>query len=965
MYRALRVAWCILPAICCLPQGHTCAQELLLRHFTVKDGLASNIVYNAFQDSRGFIWFCTDQGISRFDGHAFENLTTSDGLPDNEVFALKEDRDRRIWVSSYNAKISFIYNGKVFNAANNALCRLREQDSLLLKLRLDAGNTPPDILLGNMPGLAAKLVENSFFNITESLHLFHAADADYFFSHGRVFAVKGGRVEILFTKVRHAFYHDGFLYVWHVPDRDLFITRALLRAGAAKGLSSMRLPVAAVYDFIPLNDSVLLLATSRGVLPYMPAAGSIDTAKMQLANMGISSALKDNEGNTWFTTLDNGIYFLPAAKALVYKKHNTAAGAVAILPPGRLISGFDSGEVRITDKNGTQEFLLRGIKGRILKIMAVSGTRFIAGTDYGAYIADIASPGAKKIRHDVFIDAIKDVYGRNGSIYIATAHGAGEIDSNGNFLNLFSESRTTAIAAANDDVWLGTLQGVYRYRYHTGISKWDADSLLSRSRITDMEIAGNGDVVFLTHQAGIFVWNGRAIQHIDESCGLSSNICKKILRQEGNCMWVSTNNGMDRLFANRGKYHVRHFPLSSGIAENDIIDFALAGDKLYISCAEGIVELDTMQQHVRHPLQTYITSVMASDTVFISPKNIALSFRHSDLTINYTAISFGDGDNLTYKYMLEGSKTDTVITKLSSVNLGAISPGSYVFKVWAKGGSGAWSNTPAVLSFTVAPPFWLRPWFLIVALLGAAGVVYMLVRKRINDIKNKERIKTELNKKMAKLEMQALRAQINPHFIFNALNAIQNYYNMNDERNANRYMTAFASLIRQTLTHSRENWIALAEEVSMIRCYIELEQMRFKQGFDYEVLVSPAIDAERTKIPAMILQPVVENAITHGLRHLQGRPGRLTVSFSLNGQSILCTVNDNGIGFKEAAAIENGSRSHQSMGMGITTGRIDTINQLYKTAIAIKVIHKKELVPQESGTIVEIIVPLTNTLNDE
>lgn len=230
-------------------------------------------------------------------------------------------------------------------------------------------------------------------------------------------------------------------------------------------------------------------------------------------------------------------------------------------------------------------------------------------------------------------------------------------------------------------------------------------------------------------------------------------------------------------------------------------------------------------------------------------------------------------------------------------------------------------------------------------------------RYRISIIKRREVEVTGRKRRMAELEMQALRAQINPHFMFNALNAIQNYYSENDERSANYYMSAFARLIRQTLNYSKEHWIPLAQEVSILKTYIELEQMRSKHTFSYTIDLSA--DLELEKIPTMLVQVYTENAINHGLRHLDGPHGKLCLSFTLCDNNIVCKIEDNGVGFAQAKALDSRPRDHASMGLKITEGRIATINELYNTHIIVQISDKNTLQGYGQGTTVSITVPIS------
>ena len=146
----------------------------------------------------------------------------------------------------------------------------------------------------------------------------------------------------------------------------------------------------------------------------------------------------------------------------------------------------------------------------------------------------------------------------------------------------------------------------------------------------------------------------------------------------------------------------------------------------------------------------------------------------------------------------------------------------------------------------------------------------------------------------------------------------------------------------------------------MIRDYIDLEQMRFKNTFQYEIRIPDDVRPGDIKIPAMVIQPYVENAINHGLRHLENKEGFLLISFSFSGNQLLCMIEDNGVGFEQAAIIEKQGKQHVSLGMEITKNRIETMNQLYNTQISVRIIDRSISKPGQSGTIIEINIPLIN-----
>ena len=959
MFKTATNTWWVFLIVCFTINATVYAQEPLLQHFTVKDGLASNTVYSAFQDSTGFIWFCTDQGISRFDGHSFDNFTSNDGLPDNEVFQAIEDPGGRIWLTSYNRKVCFICNGIVYNAANSALCRYIESDPLFQNIRQGEGHTAPKLLFEGFQNLSKRLMLYAYASAEEVVHLYRKGNKNIFYTHGSICVTENDHLSTLKEKGKTPYCSNGIIYM-SSSDSLISSTDIISWKSAAAATVYKSIPASKIYYITAKDDSTLWIGTNRGIWSCSRDLTRSDIRNEILLNKRVSCIKKDVDNNCWFTTLDDGVYVLQASQPAVYKDTNSAATSIATLPSQGLIIGNSTQYLRwVNNAQRTRYYPLGnfGNTSRVSSIMPFSDTHIIVGTDENLYAITIDAATNKTSRRILLKSSIKDLYRQNDSIFYACTSGAGGIDSNGKLHSYWSH-RTTAIAVSGKRAWLGTLQGVYIYEPGKGIHPFKANTTLLKSRIVDIAVAPNKDVIFLTHQAGIFIWNGAVIQRIVEEDGLSNNICRKVLVDDQQRIWVSTNNGLDRLIRDKEEYRVSHFPLSNGLAENDIQDFTVKESNIYVCCDYGIVRLDTSQNQRAPPLRTVITSVTSGDSLFAFPNRISLSHKNAGITIKYTAILFGNSQNLTYRYILEGYNGDTVITKLASVIFDGMRPGHYVFNVWAKGSNNTWTREPAILSFIITPPFWYNAWFGIATLLTIGTLVYMLMKNRIHAIQKAERSKTALNKRMAELKMQALRAQINPHFIFNALNAIQNYYSINDERSANRYMTMFAKLIRQTLTHSKDNWISLAEEVSMLGAYIELEKMRFKNSFNYSINIASGIDTENTKIPAMMLQPFIENAIQHGLRHLRNKSGTLSVSFSAEPNGILCVIDDDGVGFAQSAALENKMNADESMGIDITVGRLETMNMLYSTNSTVHVIHKNKISFFESGTTVEVTLPL-------
>jgi tetratricopeptide (TPR) repeat protein len=198
--------------------------------------------------------------------------------------------------------------------------------------------------------------------------------------------------------------------------------------------------------------------------------------------------------------------------------------------------------------------------------------------------------------------------------------------------------------------------------------------------------------------------------------------------------------------------------------------------------------------------------------------------------------------------------------------------------------------------------------------------------KRKNEKLKNQNIQRELQQKTSEMEMQALRSQMNPHFIFNCLNSINRFIMKNESQAASDYLTQFSRLIRFVLTNSKKAWIPLEDEIEMLRLYLGMEKLRFKDAFDYRIICDPNIDPTGDSIPPLLLQPFVENAIWHGLMHKKEQ-GLITISFSIDKDILLCSMVDNGVGrFAAALAGSKSSQNHKSMGIQITQERLALIN---------------------------------------
>lgn len=275
-----------------------------------------------------------------------------------------------------------------------------------------------------------------------------------------------------------------------------------------------------------------------------------------------------------------------------------------------------------------------------------------------------------------------------------------------------------------------------------------------------------------------------------------------------------------------------------------------------------------------------------------------------------------------YRYRLHPND-DWIETQNTQVDLSTLVPDSYRFEVTAKTAQSDWNPETAYITFTINNPFWWEWWFLSVCMCVVLGIGFLGFRVRYNQLKY--RIETENKTKL--LKIQALVAQINPHFMFNLMGAIQGLIYNQEPLMATTYLAKFSKLIRLILHQSREQLISLSEEIDTLTHYLELQQLRFDHTFEYSFQVDDTIDPETTAIPPMLAQPFIENAIEHGFINRQGAKGHISVRFIHIGEEIMLEIKDNGIGLRKSKEL-NQNRTHKpkgSLGVQITQERLSIL----------------------------------------
>lgn len=528
-------------------------------------------------------------------------------------------------------------------------------------------------------------------------------------------------------------------------------------------------------------------------------------------------------------------------------------------------------------------------------------------------------------------------------------------------------------------LWLGTPEGIFQYdieadRY-TYITCKDIPA--EEKYIRDMYVDNSGIIMISVGDGYVAGYSPDTQQWIvhripaNQHIPASSRGINRMLPAGGDDVWLATETSVGRMNLSTGNFENWEYSADrpDGLLPNAIF-LDLLNDRhgrLWIASWHGINiarQAFVQPSGVVKDIKVAITGVDASPMYetglkpLIYTSDLALRKDQRDITFQYVLPNPLDPAAVTYQYMLEGYDKDWITTEQRRVRYPQLPGGAFSFKVRAREGNGqSWTT---ITSLAVHIPkrlseFWWF-WFILGGLFLTTA--YLLYRYLIARAKKEERLKADFEHQVSEIQMQALRAQMNPHFLFNSLNSIKYFAISKSKDETAAYLSKFSMLVRAILNNSKSRTISLKDELDALQLYIEIEHLRLDGKFDYHIDIDSGIHIKQAQIPPMILQPYVENAIWHGLMHKDGR-GRLLVQVKDMGHQIQCIIEDNGIGRLKASEFRGKQTDHKkSVGMQITSDRIALINRIYHIDTQVHVIDLMDEKGMATGTRVVINVPL-------
>ncbi len=955
------------------------------RNYTTDDGLPSPEVHYCLEADQGFMWFATDNGISRFDGYEFKNYGPREGLENPVVFNLQKDSKGRIWIGTMNGALYYLENDTIHPFDQNfKIKELNIYSDILRGFYIDSLDNKY-LSIGGIGIL--KFYPNGDLNHVEiqnkeASHFFIQIQNNWMFGGERKNFKNKSHVEMYF-KPNIEIHTDSISLVnlpikvsrkspysnsWRIRlnhEHDLsYQHKYLIEFKNGQPIWSKPYPFdTQLKDVMILPEGEILLGfVKKGGIHLYENLTALKAGHFEqyLSGISVSHIFKDSKGAFWLSSIENGIFYCPDIKQRIYDKSaglsTDYVSAFDFKDDQETFVGLRDGNVfKFNDKKPSLKRLPENPGQFIVYDLLYDHTReelWVTSGDV-AYLKNGAwntIPKYNFAQKKINIFDKKMTFGRNKNRLWGTSHfGSGVLDlekKEGYKIGIDAGYTKRTFRIWEDQsqrIWVANINGLFEYKNHQMIQPEPFFAPFS-IRAEDIGELEDGTLVIGTKGAGVLFWKDSLLRQVTIEHGLAADMIENVYVDAAQNIWVGTLKGLNKINRRDTTFEVKTFTILHGLPSNEINGVKIKGDEIWIATTKGLIKW-------KEPVQDTFSKKPLIAQVLVNNKQVNWSakneFSHlnNNFTFQYLTINFRSQGKINYRYRLNGEAW--TITRSRSVNFARLSSDLYQFEVQAQNEDGYWS-TSSFYNFEIKSPFWKRNWFITLGIIFFSFLMWIFYRTRIKNLRKAEATKQEISD----LQNAALRAQMNPHFIFNCLNSIQNLINNDDKENASRYLVRFAKLIRTTLKSSVNKTISLYDEIGLLESYLELEKLRFKEKFNYQIEVDSKLDQYDVDLPPMLIQSYVENAVVHGFAQRE-YGGELRIQFQHKDQQLEVTIEDNGIGYyhsKKNRTPKN--QGHQSFGMSISNQRIALMN----TSNEVLIEELKDEEGQVSGTRVTLVI---------
>ena len=928
-------------------------------------GLPSNSVYDIFQDSKGFMWFATGKGLCRYDGTNFKTFT-ADCQTSKSGSCIQEDAFGRIWYANFDGFLYYIEKGVLkalpqttslgyfrFGILQNDLFLIQPNAVVVYDLKT--------LKIKKKHELPEKQVR---FCYATSSHFYVLGDSLYEFSEA---------IQMKKHVLPPKFYEDIIGPIMNDYNRQLIINSKsnLAYYSFENGrFSKCKLNNSATFiQNISITDADIWTCTPNGIYKNNFKTNANTT---YFTDQNISSVFKDKNNSYWISTLNKGVLFVesfennfialhPSPVSLALGKDEVFIGAEKDLIYTLNCKTFQTKKIVETESNHTVNQIYSD---------TINGKLFF--TSFKFKILDKKNKITNE--YPIAVKDIKKIDAKYFSFAASGALGLFYIDKNikSKWDSLFEKNKNTNSSAFNQVALMTNTNG---------------KSTEYNSTTNTLYYATNNGLTTITPEGKI-----KELKYKNKSLFLM-----KIQKYKEQIIGLST---AEKLYSINSNNEISLLELPEFIKKEKFNRFFILHQYCYLFASSGIYEynLDTKNTQKIMSLSNDIDAtdvvVKNNQLLFATSKGIVIKDRRkiglfpqpkliineiqingkrreintlselkpseNDVAINFSTLSFVPNENYSISYKINDAGWKKLDANEKNLKLSSLSAGTYTIHLVINHNDA--KIDLQTIQFEILKPIWLNPF-----VLSGFGVLLVVLissfyKVRIRKLEKRNQLlfeKVTLEKNLNQSKLKAIKSQMNPHFFYNALNTIQSFILSNDKKQAVTYLSKFSNLTRTILEMSEKECVSIAEEARTLSLYLDIEQARFEEDFSYKITIDPAIDADNIKIPTLLLQPYVENALKHGLLHKHGKK-TVSIRFQKELEHLNISIDDNGIGRQKSAelnAIKN--KNHNSFATEAIENRVQLLNQFNKKNISIHYYDKNNLSNHPIGTTVVFEIPIT------
>lgn len=876
-------------------QKMECIQPLYRNFTNSNSGLSSNTVYKIVTDSYGYIWMATERGLVRYDGSIFKKYTAPQ--TDNEFIQVYQPNDNFLWLFGYSG------NSRLFDLRKHQFKTVIDNPDI-------ASFKSPVILAWQKKDTLSLYRANSAFSQTTVANPNRQwlKDKAAFISSllgrwkipNKANGIAADTLSVLFNRKPYA--------IQIIGDALILGNKIFHQNGAAPAMllfdGDNEKITGNISSFARVGNNLCLgfMETQELLLIqnfFTKDSGVKQTYSKILTQVPVTSLVCDYQGNLWVGTLGKGVYlFTPAdlaTKQLPQVYSNGTDGyisGISKLDNGVTVLGYNRDRISILDKGKATNIGLSGQQSinEIRATYKAADKWFFFGSQNSYTGKGTLMPGNITSLAISSHTPFKDGVTYHDKYYFTTKTACFIIDGNGYISTdtRYKGINTLTIAPLNDAAYFyGTNDGIYRNDVK--------ERLFSSIRINKLRITGNKLVVCT--QEGTFLVPVNDNGELGKSIKILDENCYDIKTDEQFC-YIKTGSGL-AIFNIKDWKMVKEIDAAKYFFS--VNDYMIEADTLALATSTGVYYMP--KRLVGNLQSTVVPKVYLSCSLtgFDPSKNtVEITFsKKRSITLSADVLDYtNETKGIDYRITYNGDAiSDWQAMSNRTITLNNLKPGKYIVTIKVKGGYSVLENSTS--NTIIIHPLWYQRvwvnilfWCLIVAGIGILAFRWYKVQLR----KARKMMNDQL--RMNELENKNLFAQLKPHFIFNVLTPLQSYFINGDVIGGLKYLDNYAKLMRGFLQESRESYITIEKEVDFLKHYLFIQQQRFSNGFTYSLEIDSTLAISQLYIPTLLLQPVVENAVEHGIKNENGLKGSILIRIALDGNKVLITVTDNGKGFK-------------------------------------------------------------------